>query len=105
LVKKYGADPNSPDAKRYSPPICVGTVKSWVMGNPVKELVSTSYVERANLSLRMHSRRFTRLTNAFSRKVENHAHMVALHFMVANFCRVHGTLTKKANGVHTTPAM
>jgi hypothetical protein len=75
------------------------------MGKPVKELVSTSYVERSNLTLRMQQRRFTRLTNAFSRKVENHAHAVALYFMYYNFCRPHGTLTKAASGVHTTPAM
>lgn len=70
-----------------------------------EDLVSTSYVERSNLTLRMQNRRMTRLTNAFSRKVTNHAHSIALHFFVYNFCRAHGTLTKKAEGVHTSPAM
>lgn len=105
LIKFYGADPNSPHAKRYSPPICIGTEKRWVMGDPDPEKVSTSYVERANLSIRMANRRFTRLTNAFSKKVENHAHAVALHFMAYNFCRPHGTLTKRRKGIKTTPAM
>lgn len=104
LVKKYGTDPNAPTGK-YSPPICTGIEKTWMMGNPDPKLVSTSYVERSNLGLRMQSRRFTRLTNAFSKKEENHAHAVALYFMHYNFCRVHGTLTKAAGGVHTTPAM
>src|SRR6266513_673918 len=75
------------------------------MGNPDPAKVSTSFVERQNLTLRMNARRFTRLTNAFSKKVEKHAHAVALHFMVYNFCRSHGTLTKAAKGIHTTPAM
>src|SRR5688572_22701715 len=85
--------------------VCTGAVKERVMGNPVKELVSTSYVERANLTMRMHMRRFTRLTNAFSKKAENHAHAVSLHFMFYNFCRPHTTLTKAAKGYKTTPAM
>lgn len=72
---------------------------------PDMQKASTSYVERQNLTLRMGNRRFTRLTNAFSKKVENHAHAVALHFMVYNFCRAHGTLTKATKGVLTTPAM
>lgn len=104
LVKHYGKDPNAPTGK-YSPPICTGAEKHWVMGQPDLAKVSTSYVERSNLSLRMGNRRFTRLTNAFSRKVENHAHSVALHMFVSNFCRAHGTLTKAAGGIHTTPAM
>lgn len=66
------------------------------MGNLIEKDVSTSYIERANLTIRMHSRRFTRLTNGFSKKVENHAHAVALHFFAANFCRAHMTLTKAA---------
>ena len=103
LVKYYSAD-HGPGG-RYSPPVCTGIDKTRVMGNPDPARVSTSYVERSNLSLRMSARRFTRLTNAFSKKVENHAHAVALHFMVYNFCRSHGTLTKAAKGVHTTPAM
>ena len=67
--------------------------------------MSTSYVERSNLTLRMQSRRLTRLTNAFSKKAENHAHAVALFFLHYNYCRPHQTLTKAANGTKTTPAM
>ena len=76
------------------------------MGHPIEELISTSYVERANLTLRMQQRRFTRLTNAFSKKAENHAHAVSLYFMYYNFCRAHTTLTQ-AHPKHypTTPAM
>ena len=105
LVKSYQT-PTDPEGKRrYSPPVCVGAEKHWVMGQPVREDVSTSYVERSNLSLRMQQRRFTRLTNAFSRKVSNHAHAVSLYFFYYNFCRVHQTLTKERKGIHTTPAM
>ena len=75
------------------------------MGQPVKDLVSPSYVERSNLTIRLMSRRFTRLTNAFSKKVENHTHAVALHFFAYNFCRSHQTLTKRRKGIKTTPAM
>jgi IS1 family transposase len=103
LVKYYAAD-HGPGG-RYSPPVCTGIDKTLVMGNPDPTHVSTSFVERQNLTLRMSARRFTRLTNAFSKKIENHAHAVALHFMVYNFCRPHGTLTRAAKGVHTTPAM
>jgi IS1 family transposase len=101
LVKRYTGDPTG----RYSPPICVGVESHTVMGSPDPTRVSTSFIERQNLNIRMNVRRFTRLTNAFSKKVENHAHAVALHFMVYNFCRPHGTLTKAKKGVHTTPAM
>jgi len=76
-----------------------------VMGRPVRKHISTSFVERSNLTLRMNNRRFTRLTNAYSKKAANHAHSVALHFMAQNFCRAHGTLTKNAKGIKTTPAM
>ncbi|MGQ0640133.1 MAG: IS1 family transposase [Gemmatimonadaceae bacterium] len=103
LVKRYGPVPES--ERRYSPPVCLGCTKTWVMGNPKEKDVSTSYVERVNLSVRMHSRRFTRLTNGFSKKVLNHAAAVALHFFVSNFCRSHMTLTKEAAGIHTSPAM
>ena len=90
LVKHYGeaAEP----AGRYSPGICTGIEKEAISGNPDPKHVSTSYAERSNLTIRMHMRRFTRLTNAFSKKVENHAHAVALHMMAYNFVRVHGTL-------------
>jgi hypothetical protein len=75
------------------------------MGRPDIDRVSTSYVERQNLTMRMQIRRFTRLTNAFSKKLENHTHAVSLHFMNYNFCRVHQTLTKANGGIHQTPTM
>src|SRR5207302_10305070 len=79
--------------------------KVSVIGKPEPRLISTSYVERHNLEMRMKMRRFTRLTNGFSKKAENHAHAVSLHFMAYNFCKPHGTLTKAAKGYKTTPAM
>lgn len=90
---------------RYSPPECIGAKKIAVMGNPDDDHISTSYVERSNLHMRMQSRRFTRLTNAFSKKLENHAAAVSLHFLWYNFGHVHATLTKANGGIHTTPAM
>lgn len=105
LVKTYGEIPEEERKRRYSPAVCTGAVKTPIMGRPDMDLVSTSYVERANLSMRMGMRRFTRLTNAFSKKAENHAHAVSLYFMFYNYCRPHQTLTKSANGVKTTPAM
>jgi hypothetical protein len=84
--------------KRYSPAECIGAVKHRIEGNPDPKYVSTSFAERSNLSQRMHNRRFTRLTNAFSKKVGNHAHSVALFAMYYNFVRIHKTL-------RTTPAM
>jgi hypothetical protein len=71
--------------KRYSPPECIGAVKHRVEGNPDPKYVSMSYAERNNLNVRMHSRRLTRLTNAFSKKIKNHGHAMALHFMYCNF--------------------
>ena len=90
LVKIYG---NAPEAeKRYSPAVCIGCEKHAMIGNRDPKHISMSYVERANLSMRMGVRRFTRLTNAFSKKIENHAAAVALYFMFYNFARVHKTL-------------
>jgi IS1 family transposase len=96
LQKIYGAP--TENETRYSPARCIGCDMKVVSGNPEPKHVSTSFVERQNLSMRMSIRRFTRLTNAFSKKVENHAAAVALWFMYYNFCRVHQTL-------RVTPAM
>lgn len=96
LVKVYGPAPEG--EKRYSPAECIGAVKHRIEGNPDPKHVSTSYSERNNLNIRMHSRRMTRLTNAFSKKIENHTHAMALHFLYYNFVRIHKTL-------RTTPAM
>ena len=90
LQKLYGADPEP--EKRYSPAKCLGIDVHTVEGNPDPKHVSTSYVERQNLTMRMHMRRFTRLTNAFPKKVQNLGHAVALHFMYYNFCRRHLSL-------------
>jgi hypothetical protein len=106
ITKHYAGDPNFRERGRYSPsPVVVGVEKVAVMGKPNPRLVSTSYVERNYLSMRMQMRRFTRLTNAFSKTAENHAHAVSLHFMHYNYCRPHITLTKRHHGIKTTPAM
>ncbi len=97
LIKIYGPD-RAGKPGRYSPPVCIGADVKKISGNPDPAHVSTSYSERQNLTMRMAMRRFTRLTNGFSKKLENHAHSVALHFMHYNFCRVHQTL-------RVTPAM
>lgn len=91
LIKLYGAAPEAFKG-RYSPADCIGARKDRVTGNPDMSHVSTSFVERNNLTMRMHMRRFTRLTNGFSKKVENHAYAVALHMMYYNFVKVHSKL-------------
>jgi len=96
LHKVYGNDPEG--QKRYSPAQCLGTKRQNIIGRPKAAHVSTSYVERQNLNMRMGMRRFTRLTNAFSKKIDNLIHSVALFHMHYNFCRVHQTL-------RVTPAM
>src|SRR5262249_134659 len=96
LVKLYGADPEN--ERRYSPSHFIGAEKRTIMGNPDEAHVSTSFVERQNLTMRMSMRRLTRLTNAFSKKIENLEAAVGLHFMYYNFARVHQSLC-------TTPAM
>ena len=91
LVKIYGS-PAENEARRYSPATCLGCVPKLITGDPDPEHISTSYVERQNLTMRMSMRRFTRLTNGFSKKVENHVHMVALYTVFYNWTRVHKTL-------------
>ena len=96
LVKMYGTPAEG--ERRYTPPVCISAERRIIRGNPDPEYINTSYVERANLTMRMHMRRFTRLTNAFSKKFENHCHMVALYALWYNFIRIHKTL-------RVTPAM
>jgi len=104
MIKHYGAAPDGPNT-RYSPAPCIGVDMKKITGQPDPAQVSTSYVERQNLTMRMGMRRFTRLTNAFSRKAENLAAAISLHFMYYNFARPHMTLTKARSGYPTTPAM
>src|SRR3982750_4772502 len=96
LIKLYGEDQQG--ETRYSPAQCTGTRTIKISGKPEVQHISTSYVERQNLTMRMHMRRFTWLTNAFSKKLENHIAAISLHFMYYNFCRIHQTL-------RVTPAM
>ena len=101
LIKLYGPEPKESE-RRYSSSECIGTEERVIMGKPDSDHISTSYVERGNLTMRMSMRRFTRLTNAFSKKLENHMYAIALHFMHYNYCRPHMTLSKP---YRTTPAM
>jgi IS1 family transposase len=97
LVKLYGSSGDSPES-RYSPATCIGCRTGILAGDPDPDHISTSFIERQNLTMRMGMRRFTRLTNGFSKKLENHGHAVALHYMYYNFIRIHKTL-------RVTPAM
>jgi IS1 family transposase len=107
LRKVYGVpeESSAPAARRYSPPVVLEAERIPVFGNPDPKHISTSYVERTNLTMRTSMRRFTRLTNGFSKKLENHCHAIALHFMAYNYVKPMSTLTKRAKGIHTTPAM
>ncbi len=107
LHKIYGSPAGTDDERRYSPAVCTGVDIRVVEGDPDPGHISTSYVERQNLTMRMGMRRFTRLTNGFSKKVENLAHAVSLHYMYYNFARPHQTLSENEDGTRTkcTPAM
>ncbi len=96
LVKLYG--PSAEGARRYSPPECLGALKTPVFGDPDPNYISTSFCERQNLTMRMQMRRFTRLTSGFSKKFENHCHALALYFVYYNWTRIHTSL-------RVTPAM
>ena len=100
LIKLYGEEPET--EKRYSPAKCLASEPRAIQGNPDVSKISTSYVESQNLTMRMSMRRFTRLTNGFSKKIENHTYAIALYFMHYNFVRPHKTL---ANPYPRTPAM
>lgn len=106
IIKTYGMPLDETERqRRYSNAVCTGAIKTPIKGNPDMALVSTSDVERSKLTIRMGTRRFTRLTNGFSKKAENHAHAVSLFFMFYNYCKPHMTLTKENGGIKTTPAM
>ncbi len=107
VVKVYGQEIGG--EKRYSPAICTSVTTKAITGDPIGSLISTSHIERSNLTIRMQNRRFTRLTNAFSKKFENHVNSVSLFYTFYNFCRPHKTLTKESGPAGfrfpTTPAM
>jgi len=108
IIKVYGKDIS--EEKRYSPAVCTSCYTKSIVGDPLESQISTSHVERSNLTIRMQNRRFTRLTNAFSKSLDHHAHALALTFMFYNFCRSHQTLSQtasKRSGKPTkvTPAM
>ena len=96
LVKLYGADPEG--ERRYSPPVCIGAIPTVINGNPDPDHISTSFVERQNWTVRTTMRRYTRLSNGFWRKIENHMAAVALNYFAYNFIKIHSTL-------RVTPAM
>lgn len=106
IVKPYGPSMDGAShQRRYSQAACIGYEKKVIEGEPKEYRICTSHMERSNLTMRMSMRRFTRLTNAFSKKLENHVYAIGLHFAFYNFCRPHITLTKRADGVPTTPGM
>jgi IS1 family transposase len=92
LVKLYGSSGGRAEERKYSPAVCAGSIKTTIAGAPDPKHISTSYVERHNLNMRMGMRRFTRLTNAFSKKIDNHLHALSLYFVFYNFVRIHKTL-------------
>jgi IS1 family transposase len=98
LIKMYGTNEGVTTEKKYSPAQCTGAEKKRIQGAPKAEFVSTSYIERQNLTMRMHMRRFTRLTNGFSKKMENHCYAIAIHYVYYNWVKIHTTL-------RVTPAM
>lgn len=98
VQKRFSSTPEKGPSRRYSPGVVVSLSKDVIYGEPDKDMISTSHVERQNLNIRMGNRRFTRLTNAFSKKLENHTHSLALYFFHHNFCRIH-------KGLRVTPAM